>query len=725
MSQKQKDSKAKKLIPPSSSPQKGLPEEAAIIIKFLKKQDEKPTALGSIYRHFKDKLPKKTVEEALAALIAQGVVRRHQSRLILLPSAQSSLYVVGKVDYVNPSYAYVVVGNGEQDILVRQWDLLSALDQDEVKVLVLQPGLKKRHPLGKVVEILKRSDRRWLGTLRRKEEGFFVEPTSKRMHQDIFIGSENLQGAKPGDRVAVALASNSSTKGVEGKVVRVFGPLGHHDTEMHMIMAEFDLPTAFPPAVVAQAAAIANTFPLSEVERRRDYRGVLTLTIDPEDAKDFDDALSLQVLPDGNFEVGVHIADVSYYVPMGTEIDQEAFERGTSVYLVDRTIPMLPERLSNDLCSLRPQEDRLAFAAVFELDAAGNLQKEWFGETVIHSQRRLTYAQAQQAVENSGEDLHKPLVTLNELAKKLRADRFKNGSINFDTPSIKFQLDEHGKPLSVLPYVSQDSHRLIEEFMLLANKRVALHVRRMQQGKQFPAFVYRAHDQPDFDKLADFALFVKQFGHTIQTGPGRIAQSINMLSEKLAGKPESSIIQTLAIRLMARACYTTAAKPHFGLAFEHYTHFTSPIRRYPDLVVHRLLKRYLKGKFDFNAASYEKQCQHASERERIATEAERASIKYKQVELMQAAQGKHFKGIISSMAEWGMYVGLVDFLCEGLVRLSDMADDYYVLEAKQFRLVGQRTKKIYRLGDWVEVVVKGCDITKRTIDLLLVDGKDK
>jgi ribonuclease R len=541
------------------------------------------------------------------------------------------------------------------------------------------------------------------------------------MHYDIFIRPENLKNAKHNDRVVAELIkAPTASKNPEGKIIEVFGPMGENDVEIHTIMAEFNLPTEFPKKIIAETDAIPTSIPANEAARRKDFREVFTITIDPEDAKDFDDALSLKILPNGHIEVGVHIADVSYYVQENSLVDAEAFERGTSVYLVDRTIPMLPERLSNELCSLKPNEDRLAFSAVFELDKQGNIHQEWFGETLIHSDQRLSYEEAQQAIMQPTHILHDQITALNNLAKKLRADRFKRGAINFDTPSVKFQLDKQGRPLSILPKVSQDSHRLIEEFMLLANKRVALHVRRMKQGKQFPTFVYRTHDQPNLDKLADFALFIKQFGYSVKTEPQEIAQSINMLSEDLAGKPESHIIQTLAIRLMAKALYTTEAKPHFGLAFEHYTHFTSPIRRYPDLIVHRLLKRYLKGEFYFEEARYEKQCRHASDREKVAADAERASIKYKQVELMQTLQGKRLRGVISSLMEWGIYVELLDILCEGMIRLSDITDDYYVLDKKGFKLVGERTKKVYQLGDLIEVEIKGCDIARRTVDLWLV-----
>lgn len=703
------------------------------LLAFIQSAANKNATLSKIYKFFKGKLDKPHIQEAVSSLVLEGMVKKREHGKLTVASKSDknekiskieksqTAYVVGKVDYVNPGYAYIVVGDGQQDIFVKQKDLLFALDQDVVKATITQPSSgDTKHPVGRVVEILERPLQQFVGTLQQQGQVYFVLVSNRRMHYDIFVRPENLQGAQHQDRVVVKLLTGPTTsKNPEGKIMQVFGPMGDHEAEIHTIIAEFNLPTDFPAAIMQATKAIPAAIPATEIACRKDYREIFTLTIDPDDAKDFDDALSIQYLDNGHIEVGVHIADVSYYVRKGNVIDEEAFERGTSVYLVDRTIPMLPERLSNDLCSLKPLEDRLAFSAIFELDQHGKLQNEWFGETVIHSNHRLTYEEAQQAITQPTHSLHKDITTINNIAKKIRHARFQQGAINFDTPSVKFQLDKNGKPLSILPKLSQDSHRLIEEFMLLANKRVASHVRRMKQGKQFPTFVYRTHDQPNVDKLSDFALFVKQFGHSINTNPKEIALSINQLSESLVDKPESRIIQTLAIRLMAKALYTTEAKPHFGLAFEYYTHFTSPIRRYPDLMVHRLLKKYLQGQFQFDEIAYEKKCQHASEREKIAAEAERASIKYKQVELMQTLQGQVLQGIISAITEWGMYIELLDILCEGMIRLSDLRDDYYVLDKKGFQLVGDRTKKAYKLGDVVQVTIKGCDIAKRTVDLIL------
>ena len=704
---------------PSTKNSKRLLAHQAAVLKLLKANPGNEYTLRKLYPHLKHKFSKEEIQEAVLALTKQGTIKQlSRGRFTLLSEA---VYVTGKVDYVNPSYAYIVTEEGEDDIWVSKENLRSALDQDVVRVLLSQLKARAKHPVGKVVAIVERSKTTWVGEVVQRGKAMFVVPTSKRMHDDILVKAKNLHDAQPHDKVIVELmATPTAAQPLEGKVTRILGQAGKHETEMHAIMAEFDLPTDLPAQVLAAAKAIAGTIPASEVARRRDFRKVPTFTIDPVDAKDFDDALSLAQLPNGHYQVGIHIADVSYYVPEGSPIDQEAFARGTSVYLVDRTIPMLPERLANELCSLRPHVDRLAFSAVFELDAHGKLHEEWFGETIIHSAKRFTYEAAQQALVHQQGDFYQELVTLDKLAKTLRAERFKQGAINFETSEIRFELDGQGKPLRILPSVSQDTHRLIEEFMLMANKQVALHVRRIKQGKRRPTFVYRTHDKPDLEKLADFALFVKQFGYSIQTNLRSLPASLNALTARIAGQPIANIIQSLAIRLMAKALYTTKAKPHFGLAFQHYTHFTSPIRRYPDLIVHRLLKQYLQGQLQFDEQTYEKWCQHASERERVASEAERASIKYKQVELMQTWLGTVMEGVISSMMAWGLYIELVDTLCEGMVRLADMTDDHYVLDEKKFTLTGQRTKTVYRLGDVVKVRVKSCDINHRKVDLELI-----
>lgn len=635
-------------------------------------------------------------------------------------------YIIGQVDHVNPAYAYIVPKETiQEDVWVKQEDLLGALDKDLVKVMVLQQAREQKRSVGRVVEIIERNKAPIVGRLARYGKNTFVIPDGRRMHYDIIIKAEEAKEAKHDDKVIVKITGwPQGDKHPTGVIQKVLGPAGVHEVEIHAIMAEFGLSEHFPSKVTAEANAIPAAIPVHEIARRRDFREILTVTIDPEDAKDFDDALSLRKLPNGHYEVGIHIADASYYVQEGSLLDLEALERGTSVYLIDRTIPMLPEKLSNELCSLNPHEDKLTFSAVFELNSRGEILKEWLGETVIHSNKRFTYEEAQQVITAKKGNFHEELTTLNQLAKQLRTERFKQGAINFETVEVKFQLDAQGKPLRVVPKVWQDTHKLVEEFMLLANVRVATRVSKMQQGKNLPTFVYRAHDTPDPDKLNDFWGFVKQLGYPKNTKGQSIPQALNAILGAATGTAEANIIQSLAIRTMAKAVYTSEDKRHFGLAFQHYTHFTSPIRRYPDIMAHRLLKQYLKGQFDADPRSYEAKCQHASERERVATDAERASVRYKQVEFMQALQGTILEGIISGVTDWGIYVELVDNRCEGMIRLADMTDDYYELDEKGFRVVGKRSKKSYRLGDQIYVQVKSCDLTKRTVSLNLAPQKD-
>jgi ribonuclease R len=628
-------------------------------------------------------------------------------------------YIVGQVDHVNPAYAYIVPKAEEQeDIWVKQEDLLGALDQDLVKVLVLQQAKENKRSVGRVVEIIERNQAPIVGRLDRHGKNAFVIPDGRRMHYDIFIKEQALGGAKHNDKVIVKIAGwPHGDKNPIGVIQKVLGQAGLHEVEMHAIMAEFGLSSCFPSRVMAEAQAIPEAIPKHEIDQRKDFRTVPTLTIDPEDAKDFDDALSLRQLPNGHYEVGIHIADASYYVKEESLLDQEALERGTSVYLVDRTIPMLPEKLSNELCSLNPHEDKLTFSAVFELDDQGKVQKEWMGTTVIHSNKRFTYEEAQQVITQKQGNFYQELHRLNQLAKQLRAERFRQGAISFETVEVKFQLDAQGKPLCIVPKVWQDTHRLVEEFMLLANARVARRVSEMQQEKNLPTFVYRVHDDPNPDKLNDFWGFVKQLGYQGPTKQQSISHALNVILKAASGTSEANIIQSLAIRTMAKAVYTSEDKRHFGLAFQHYTHFTSPIRRYPDIMVHRLLKQYLKGLFNADPQSYKTKCLHVSERERVAADAERASTRYKQVEFMQTLQGKVLKGIISGVTDWGIYVELVKNRCEGMVRLADMTDDYYELDEKGFKVVGKRFKKIYRLGDEVHVQVESSNLTKRTVSL--------
>ena len=636
-------------------------------------------------------------------------------------SARKPKTLTGTVDHVNQRFAYIVTGNPDiKDIYIKTKDLASALHGDTVEVEVYK-NKSGSSPEGEVTNIVKRARTRFVGRIEASKNYAFVIPDFKKVYQDFFIYPENLNEAKTNDKVVFEVTRwPVGDKNPEAKVVEILGKTGENEAEIHSIMAEFDLPFRFPPEVLLEAERIPTEITKEEIKLRRDFRNVLTFTIDPEDAKDFDDAISFQKSENGMYEIGVHIADVSHYVKANTALETDAFDRATSVYLVDRTVPMLPEKLSNELCSLRPNEDKLTFAAVFEMDDKGKVHKEWFGRTVIHSAHRFSYEQAQEGIESGKGKFADELQLLNQLALKLRKERFNKGAVNFEGTEVKFKLDEKGKPLAVIPKIRKDAHKLIEEFMLLANRSVATYIFKQKskiQGSEVNTFVYRTHDFPDPEKVLDFAAFAKQFGHKVNTDAAGISRALNSLMEEIEGKPEQNVLQQLAVRSMAKAKYTTDALGHFGLAFPHYTHFTSPIRRYPDVMVHRLLQHYLDGGKSVQKKEYEQKCVHSSEREKRAADAERASIKYKQVEFMSMAENKVFAGIITGVTDFGIFVEITETKCEGMVRLSDMKDDFYEWDERNFRVVGRRRKKIYRLGDGVQVRIKKTDIDRRLIDL--------
>ena len=634
-------------------------------------------------------------------------------------SARKPKSYTGRVDFVNPRTAFIVSESFTVDPKVKINDLNYALDGDTVEFILLsKPG---RNPRARVERITKRKRTTFVGRLEMSTTYAFVIADNKRMHYDIFVKNNHTNGASHNDKVVVEITEWPGwDKNPEGKVTRILGKAGENDAEIHSIMAEFGLPWDFPEKIEAAAQKISEAIPTAELKKRKDYRDIPTFTIDPADAKDFDDALSFKKLKNGHYEVGVHIADVTHYVKEGDLLDREAFERATSVYLVDRTVPMLPERLSNGLCSLRPNEDKLTFSAVFELDENADITKEWFGRTIIHSNRRFTYEEAQSVIENKEGDFTEEIATLNQLAHQLRKSRFAKGAINFETTEVKFSLDDNGRPLGIIPKVRKDAHKMIEEFMLLANKRVANFIYTLEKSRDKYPFVYRTHDNPDPEKLKTFSIFARKFGHQLQVNENGISASLNRLMDEIEGKPEQNVLETLAIRTMAKAKYSTEAKGHFGLAFDHYSHFTSPIRRYPDVMVHRLLQHYLlKGK-PADREEYEERCEHASEMEKRAADAERASIKYKQVEYMQYAEDKDYDGIVSGVTEWGIYVEIVETKCEGMVKIADLTDDFYEYDEKNFCVVGVRNKKTITLGDNVRVKVKDTDIDRRTIDLLFV-----
>ncbi len=633
--------------------------------------------------------------------------------------------LTGRVDFVNPRFAYIICDGQENDVYVKSRDLKNAMDGDLVKVSA-SPVKHGRRPEGKVIEIVERGREQLVGRIEFSPRFTFVIADNKKIHQDFFVPLEKTKGAAHNDKVIIKITQwPSHDKSPEGEVIQVLGKAGENEAEIHSIMAEFDLPFEFPDYVLTAAEKIKEGITKSEIAKRKDFRNTLTFTIDPEDAKDFDDAISFNILDNGNFEVGVHIADVTHYVLPETVLEKEAVNRATSVYLVDRTVPMLPERLSNELCSLRPHEDKLTFAAIFEMTPSAKVVNEWFGRTIIHSDRRFTYEEAQERIEKGIGEFAEELVQINQLALALRKNRFQKGAVNFETTEVRFKLDEKGKPLGVIPKVRKDAHKLIEEFMLLANKQVATFIFKMKQGKEKNTFVYRTHDYPDPEKVSTFANFARRFGHDLNVDEQAISKSLNKLMTSIEGKPEENVLQQLAIRAMAKAKYTTEAIGHFGLAFPHYTHFTSPIRRYPDMMVHRLLQHYLDDGKSVDKEGYEKKCEHSSDREKRAADAERASIKYKQVEFMQSVEDKVFDGVISGVTEWGIFVEITETKCEGMVRMTDLKDDYYEFDEDNYRVIGRHNKKMYTLGDKVEVVVKDTDIDRRTIDLEFVDEKDK
>jgi ribonuclease R len=631
-------------------------------------------------------------------------------------------FVEGIVDLTNDGSAFIVTDDeAETDIFVAPRKLRNALNGDRVKVYVYAKSKGSRKE-GEVIEILHRNKMEFTGVVKLSERFAFFIPDDRKMMHDIFIPINELNGARNGIKAVAEITDwPPDAKNPVGRIKHVLGVQGENDTEMNAILAEYGFPLSFPKEVEHESEEIPDIITPDEIARRRDFREVLTFTIDPFDAKDFDDAISFRYLPNGNYEVGVHIADVAHYIKPDSALDKEALERGTSVYLVDRVIPMLPERLSNGLCSLRPNEDKLCFAAVFELNEEAHVVDEWFGKTIIHSNRRFTYEEVQQIIEDKSGEFDKEILKLNDLAYKLRDRKFKNGAISFETTEVKFKLDEHGKPTGVYVKERKDAHKLIEDFMLLANRKVSEFVSKKGKGKHKYTFVYRTHDSPKPDSLASFVQFAARFGYRINTKSDKeTAKSLNFLMEDVEGKKEQNVLTQLAIRSMAKAVYTTKTSSHYGLAFDHYTHFTSPIRRYPDVMVHRLLCHYLNGGQSANAEHYEKLCQHCSQMEKKAADAERSSVKYKQAEFLKDQIGSIYTGIISGVTEWGMYVEIIENKCEGMIRLRDIADDFYTLDEKNYAIIGQRKKKIYSLGDEVRIKVKNVDLTKKQIDFSLI-----
>ncbi len=708
------------------------------ILKILSQNANKPFNYKQICAilELNDTKSRNEIIKDLKILAAQKVIIESEPGKYLV-KAVSQDYYEGRIDMTSRKTAYFICEDFEDDVFIPTNNLNHALDKDKVKVYVYNRRRGKK-PEGEVIEILERAKSEFVGVIDIQKNFAFVTTANAKMYTDIFIPKDKYNGAEQGEVVVVKIEDwPKKADSPFGSVIKVLGKPGEHDTEIHAILAEYGLPYDFPVEVEIFAQKIDTAIHPEEIAKRRDMRDTLTYTIDPKDAKDFDDALSFKKLENGNFEIGIHIADVSHYLQEGTILDDEAYNRGTSVYLVDRVVPMLPEVLSNFACSLRPNEEKYTFSAIFEIDNKATVLNQWFGRTVINSDQRFAYEEAQVIIETksatipaeisltgkeyrASDAITEATLKLDELAKILRRNRMNNGAISFDKVEVKFNLDEKGEPEGVYFKISKDANHLIEEFMLLANRKVAEYI-----GKQKKTFVYRIHDEPNEDKLFAMQALISKFGYKIDLRDKKdISKSLNKLMEDVNGKKEQNLIDTLAIRTMSKAKYSTENIGHYGLAFDYYSHFTSPIRRYPDVMVHRLLQYYLEGGKSVDADVYEEKCEHSSNMESLATNAERDSIKYMQIKYMQDHKDEEFLGVISGVTEWGIYVEIVSNKCEGMCRIREIKDDYYTFDEKQYALVGEISKQLLQLGDEVFVKVKNADLVKKQLDFHFIRKND-
>lgn len=700
------------------------------ILKILSQNANKPfnyKQLAAVLE-LDDTKSRNEIIKDLKILAAQKVITESEPGKYLV-KAISQDYYEGKIDMTSRKTAYFICPDFGEDVFIPTNNLNHALDKDTVKVYIYNRRRGKK-PEGEVIEVLERHKTEFVGVIDIQKNFAFVSTANAKMYTDIFIPKDKIGDAEQGD-VVIAKIEDWPKKADSpfGTIIKVLGKPGEHNTEIHAILAEYGLPYDFPIDVEVFAQKIDTSIHESEIANRRDMRDTLTFTIDPKDAKDFDDALTFKKLENGNYEIGIHIADVSHYLQEGTILDDEAFNRGTSVYLVDRVVPMLPEVLSNFACSLRPNEEKYTFSAIFEIDHKATVINQWFGRTVINSDQRFAYEEAQVIIETKSnfipaeisltkndfiapDAIVEATLKLDELAKILRRNRMNNGAISFDKVEVKFTLTDEGEPEGVYFKVSKDANHLIEEFMLLANRKVAEYI-----GKQKKTFVYRIHDEPNEDKLFAMQALIAKFGYKIDLRDKKdISKSLNQLMSDVNGKKEQNLIDTLAIRTMSKAKYSTENIGHYGLAFDYYSHFTSPIRRYPDVMVHRLLQFYLDGGKSVDADIYEEKCVHSSNMESLATNAERDSIKYMQIKYMQDHKDEAFLGVISGVTEWGIYVEIVSNKCEGMCRIREIKDDYYTFDDKQYALVGEMSKNILQLGDEVYVKVKNADLVKKQLD---------
>lgn len=706
------------------------------VLAFLKHNSEKAfnyKQLGAAME-IENESDRFALLETLEELKHQGFVL--EKEIGKYQAKESRAYQTGTIDFTSQGTAFVIVSTDVPDVFIPFRKTRDALQGDLVKIIV-HPQRGREKAEGEVVEVIQRRKTKFVGSIQINPKFAFVVPDYTKIHVDFFVPLHDINGAQNGQKVLVEFTDwKRGSENPNGKVVEVLGNSGEHETEIHAIMAEFGLPMVFAPEVEAAAKKLATEITPEEIAKRRDFRKITTFTIDPVDAKDFDDALSLQKLENGNWEVGVHIADVTHYLKPHTILDDEAVSRATSVYLVDRCVPMLPEVLSNFACSLRPHEEKYCFSAVFELDEHAQIQNQWFGKTVIYSDHRFAYEEVQTIIETGEGPYKEEIFTLDKLAKILRAERTSKGSIFFDKAEVKFQLDDKGAPTGVYFKTQKDAHKLIEDFMLLANRKVAeflgkkskddhqkSQARKEKNDKNSDAVVYRIHDVPKDEKLIELNNFVERFGYSVAVGnKTKTAQSINKLLHDVKDKKEQSMIELLAVRSMPKAIYTTKNVGHYGLGFDYYTHFTSPIRRYPDVMVHRLLEAKLNHAHYLKADELELLCKHSSEMEKLAAEAERASVKYKQVEFLEHKIGQEFEGVISGVTEWGIFVEIIENKCEGRVSMRDMKDDQYAFDEDNYRVVGRRTGRIYTLGDKVTIKVRRADLVKKQLDFEFVAG---
>ncbi|WP_440879595.1 ribonuclease R [Tenacibaculum sp. C7A-26P2] len=647
-------------------------------------------------------------------------------------------YYTGTLDTTSNGNAYFICDDFDEDIFVPSVNLGHGLHNDTVRAYVYKKRRSNKTEAD-VVEVIKRAKKEFVGVLQMSKNFGFVLPDSNKMYTDIFIPKSKINGAVNGDKVLIKITDwPENSKNPFGKILDILGKPGEHDTEIHSILLEYGLPYDFPPEIEEEAKKLPIQITEDDISIRRDFRNDLTFTIDPKDAKDFDDALSFTKLDNGNYEIGVHIADVSHYVQEGTDLDREAYERATSVYLVDRVVPMLPEILSNGVCSLRPNEEKLTFSAVFEINEKAQIMNQWFGRTITYSDKRFAYEEAQYIIDSESNEISEEvsltgekysvdnnivdaILTLDKLAKILRKQRMDEGAISFDKVEVKFDLDEKSNPVGVFFKESKDANKLIEEFMLLANRKVAEAIGFSKGKASNKTFIYRVHDEPDVEKLASLQNIVNKFGYKINTETKeKTSKSLNKLLSDVHGKGEANMVETLTIRSMSKAEYTTQNIGHYGLAFDYYSHFTSPIRRYPDVMTHRLLQHYLEGKKSPKVEIYEERCKHSSKREELASKAERDSIKYMQVKYMQDHKNQKFDGVVSGVTEWGVYVEIIANKCEGMIRIKDIKDDYYIFDESQYAIVGQATKNTIQLGDNVVVKVKHTDLERKHLDFELV-----